>query len=267
MTSPVVQNLSMSTDPTDQPFAAPAQPEMTGGRRVGVLLSHGFTGSPDSIRPWADHLAALGYGVDVPLLPGHGTTWQELNRTGWSDWYAEISRAFDSLSARSDAVVVGGLSLGGALVLRLAIERSSEISGVVLVNPAVATARKDVLALPVLKHVVPAFPGIASDIKKPGVKEHGYTQTPLKAAASMMAGWKALRADLGRVRSPLLYFKSTEDHVVDPLSYKVIMGSVSSADVTTRMLDNSYHVATLDNDAPTIFSDSATFISRVTLSS
>ncbi len=134
--------------------------------------------------------------------------------------------------------------------MRLAIERSSEISGVVLVNPAVATARKDVLALPVLKHVVPAFPGIASDIKKPGVKEHGYTQTPLKAAASMMAGWKALRADLGRVRSPLLYFKSTEDHVVDPLSYKVIMGSVSSTDVTTRMLDNSYHVATLGQRCP-----------------
>lgn len=261
----MVQNRGMSTDSEDQPFAAAAQPALTDGRRVGVLLSHGFTGSTDSIRPWADHLAGLGYGVEVPLLPGHGTSWQELNHTGWSDWYAEVSRAFDTLQARSDAVVVGGLSLGGALVLRLAAERAEEISGVVLVNPAVATARKDVLALPLLKHFVPAFPGIASDIKKPGVTEHGYTKTPLKAAASMVNGWKALRADLGKVRSPLLCFKSTEDHVADPSSYKVIMGSVSSTDITTRMLDNSYHVATLDNDAPTIFNDTAAFVSRVTL--
>lgn len=263
----MVQNLSMPTDPSSQPFAAQAQPDLTGGRRIGVLLSHGFTGSPDSMRPWADHLAARGFGVEVPLLPGHGTTWQELNRMGWSDWYAEVARSFDSLRARSDAVVIGGLSMGGALVLRLAIEKADDISGVVLVNPAVATQRKDVLALPLLKHVVPAFPGIASDIKKEGVEERGYTKTPLKAAASMMAGWKALRGDLGKVRAPLLFFKSTEDHVVDPLSYKVIMGSVSSTDVTTRMLDNSYHVATLDNDAPTIFHDSAAFIERVTLSS
>jgi carboxylesterase len=263
----MVQNRDMPIDPHAVPFSAAAQPSLTDGRTIGVLLSHGFTGSPYSMRPWAAHLASLGFAVELPRLPGHGTTWQELNRTGWSDWYAEVARAFADLRSRTDAVVVGGLSMGGALALRLAADQGDDVSGVMVVNPAVATQRKDVLALPVLKHVVAAFPGIANDVKKSGVEEHGYTKTPLKAAASMMAGWKDLRTDLGRVRAPLLYFKSTEDHVVDPLSYKVIMGSVSSTDVTSRMLDNSYHVATLDNDAPAIFSESAAFVTRVTLDS
>lgn len=254
----------MAIDPHAAPLSVPARPELTGGRRVGVLLSHGFTGSPFSIRPWGQHLAALGYAVEVPRLPGHGTSWQEMNRTGWSDWYAEVTRAFEKLSAENDAVVVGGLSMGGALVLRLAADHTDRIAGVVVVNPAVSTLRKDVLALPVLKHVVPAFPGIVNDIKKPGMDEHGYPKSPLKAAASMMAGWKTLRGDLGRITAPLLYFRSTVDHVVDESSEPLITGGVSSADVTVRRLENSYHVATIDNDAPMIFEESAAFVARVT---
>ncbi len=254
----------MAIDPHAAPLSVPARPELTGGRRVGVLLSHGFTGSPFSIRPWGQHLAALGYAVEVPRLPGHGTSWQEMNRTGWSDWYAEVTRAFEKLSAENEAVVVGGLSMGGALVLRLAADHSDRIAGVVVVNPAVSTLRKDVLALPVLKHVVPAFPGIVNDIKKPGMDEHGYPKSPLKAAASMMAGWKTLRGDLGRITAPLLYFRSTVDHVVDESSEPLITGGVSSADVTVRRLENSYHVATIDNDAPMIFEESAAFVARVT---
>lgn len=261
----MVHNRIMPLDAHAHPFSAPAQTELTHGRPIGVLLIHGFTGSPYAVRLWAEHLSALGYAVEAPRLPGHGTSWPDLNRTGWSDWYAEVARVFESLHARSDAVVVGGLSMGGGLALRLAADRPDEVRGLMLVNPALATQRKDVLALPLLKHVIPAFPGIANDIKKPGVEEHGYTKTPLRAAASMLAGWKDLRGDLGRVRSPVICFKSTEDHVVDPLSFKIIMGSISSTEVSTRMLSNSYHVATLDNDAPAIFEESAAFIEKVTL--
>ncbi|MGL5824220.1 MAG: alpha/beta hydrolase [Nocardioides sp.] len=261
----VRHNRLMQVETNAQPFSALANPALTNGRRIGVLLSHGFTGSPYSIRVWAEYLAELGYAVEAPRLPGHGTRWQDLNRTGWSDWYAEVSRAFTSLRAGTDAVVVGGLSMGGALALQLAIDHPGLINGLVLVNPAVATQRKDVMALPVLKHLIPATPGISNDIKRANTTEYGYTRTPLKAAASMMTGWKGLRANLSRVEAPVLYFKSTEDHVVDPLSYRIIVERVSSTDVTTRMLDNSYHVATLDNDAPTIFIESAAFIRRVTL--
>lgn len=254
----------MAIDPALSAFSAAARPDQTGGRSIGVLVQHGFTGSPYSVRGWAEHLADSGYAVQAPLLPGHGTSWQELNRTGWDDWYAEVRRAFDRLHADNDAVVVAGLSLGGALVLRLAADRPADVAGVLLVNPAVHTTRKDVKALPVLKWVVPAFPAIANDIKKPGVDERGYPKTPLKAAHSMMQGWRSLRADLPKVTAPLLYFRSTEDHVVDPSSSKIILSSVSSTDVEERMLAESYHVATLDNDADTIFRESAEFVARVT---
>lgn len=254
----------MSIDPALSAFSAPARPEETGGRSIGVLVQHGFTGSPWSVRGWAEHLSERGYAVDVPLLPGHGTSWQELNRTGWDEWYAEVRQAFDRLRAANDVVVVAGLSLGGALVLRLAADRPEDVAGVLLVNPAVNTTRMDVKALPVLKWVVPAFPAIANDIKKSGVDERAYPKTPLKAAHSMMQGWRSLRADLNRVTAPLLYFRSTEDHVVDPSSSTIILSSVASGDVQERMLANSYHVATMDNDAETIYAESADFVARVT---
>jgi carboxylesterase len=249
--------------PTAEPFHADAVPG-TGGKRVGVLLVHGFTGSPASMRPWGSYLAEQGFGVAVPRLPGHGTTWQELNRTRWVDWYDEVARSFEKLRANTDEVVVGGLSMGGGLALQLAADRGREVAGLVLVNAAVATARKDVLALPVLKHVIRSFPGIASDIKKPGVDEHGYDRTPLRAADSMFTAWRTVREDLPKVTVPILVFRSSVDHVVDPSSGAAIRARVSSVDLTERVLENSYHVATLDNDAPTIFEESAHFVRRVT---
>jgi carboxylesterase len=254
----------LAIDQHAEPFYAEATPDPTDGQRVGVLLSQGFTGSPASMVPWGRYLARQGLGVAVPRLPGHGTTWQELNRTRWADWYGEVERAFEKLRADCDQVVVGGLSMGAGLTLQLAAERGRDVAGLVLVNPAVHTTRKDVLALPVLKWLVPALPGIVDDIKKPGVEEHGYPKMPLKATHSMMTSWKRLRDELPKVTQPVLIFRSVEDHVVDPSSAQIITSTVSSRDVTEVMLANSYHVATLDNDAPTIYEQSAQFVRRVT---
>ena len=259
----MVHNPRMTVHPLASPYSAPARPQLTGGRRIGVLLSHGFTGQPASIRPWGEALAELGYAVEVPRLPGHGTRWEELNTLTWADWYGELTAAFDRLRADNDAVVVGGLSMGGALVLRLAADRPADVAGVVVVNPAVATKRLDVKLLPVLKHLVKSFPGIANDIKKPGVEEHGYTRTPLKAIHSMMQAWPGLIEDLPKVTAPLLYFRSTEDHVVDEASEPIITGKVGSTDVTVVRLEDSYHVATLDNDAERIYAETAAFVARV----
>lgn len=254
----------MSIHPLASPLSIAARPEMTGGRRIGVLLSHGFTGQPASMKPWGEYLGGLGYGVEVPRLPGHGTTWQEMNTTTFADWYGEVARVFDKLCLEHDAVVVCGLSMGGALALKLAADHPERVSGVVVVNPAVATKRFDVKLLPVLKHIVPSMPGITNDIKKPGGDEYGYARTPLRAAASMFAAWPPLVAELPRVAAPLLYFRSTVDHVVDELSQPLITGKVSSVEITERPLENSFHVATLDNDADQIFEESAEFIARVT---
>jgi carboxylesterase len=254
----------MSPHPEYEALTVAARPELTGGHPIGVLLSHGFTGSPVSMRPWGRALAERGYGVRVPLLPGHATTWQDLNTKRWDDWYGALVAEFDQLVAEHDAVVVGGLSMGGALVLRLAADRNKEVAGVMVVNPAIATNRLDVKALGLVKHLFASFPGIADDIKKQGVGEHGYDRTPLKAIHSLIQAWKPLVADLPQVSAPLIYFRSAEDHVVDEASQPVILGGISSTDVEVVPLEESFHVATLDNDAETIFERSAEFVARVT---
>jgi len=241
------------------PIRPETEPFSSDGGQVGVLLSHGFTGSPASMRPWGEFLAARGHAVRVPRLPGHGTTWKDMNRTRWDDWYGELESALADLRSRCDRLVVGGLSMGGALSLRLA-ENHPDIAAVMVVNPAVASTRFDVRLVPALKWIVPSMPGIGNDIKKPGVDEVGYDRTPLKALGSMLTAWKDVRADLGRIQAPLLYFRSTEDHVVDEASEPLILDGVSSAVREVVRLENSYHVATIDHDAPTIFERSAAFI-------
>lgn len=261
--NPSTKVLLVTTSPQSTPFFSDGATDAH-GRRVGVLLSHGFTGSPASMVPWGKHLADLGYAVSVPLLPGHGTTWQDMTSTRYDDYYAATEREFETLKARTDVVVVAGLSMGGCLVLQLAERRAGEVAGVVLVNAAVASTNKQLLLLPVMKHLVRAFPAIGNDIKKEGVEEYAYSKTPLKPLASMLEAWKQVRADLPKVTAPLLFFRSAEDHVVDPSSATIILGGISSRDATERVLANSYHVATLDNDAPQIFAESAEFIAKVT---
>lgn len=247
--------------PGAEPFAHDAAGP---GGEIGVLLSHGFTGSPQSMRPWAEHLATEGFTVRLPRLPGHGTSWQELNRTRFEDWYATASRAFDELAERCTTVVVGGLSMGGTLVTKLAEDRGTAVAGVMLVNPAYRFEDWRLRFLPALKWVVPATPAIGNDIRKEGVDELAYARTPLKALHSLVKGCEGVVHDLPQVTQPILLMRSAEDHVVPASSSALMLSRVSSKDVTEVVLENSYHVATLDNDAPQIFEMSAKFVRQVT---
>ncbi|AXT84712.1 esterase [Aeromicrobium sp. A1-2] len=251
--------MTSTTSPTLVPGAEPFSAD---GGRTGFLLSHGFTGSPASMTPWGKHLAGLGHTVRVPRLPGHGTTWKDMNKTRWDDWYGEVDAALTDLRACCDHVVVAGLSMGGCLALRLAEQRSADVDAVVLVNPAVNVARFDIKLVPVLQWLVPAMPGIGNDIKLPGQDEVGYDKTPLRALASQLKMWKATRADLAAVTQPLLVFKSDDDHVLDPSSVELIRAGVSSKVSELVPLHESYHVATIDNDAQLIFDRTATFVAE-----
>jgi carboxylesterase len=248
--------LDMAVKPGAEPY------ESTGGD-VGVLLCHGFTGSPASMRPWGQHLSESGFAVSAPRLPGHGTTWQEMNDTTWHDWYATVDEALTNLTKQCSSVVVGGLSMGACLALRLAEERPHDVAGLVLVNPAVASENKQLLLIPVLHRFVPSSPGIGNDIKRSGGDEIGYDRTPLRALNSMTQLWKLTRADLPKVTAPLLLFRSAVDHVVDPSSARIILAKVSSRQATETLLHDSFHVATLDNDAPRIFDESVAFTRRI----
>ena len=250
----------MPVHPYAEEFRHPGSGDHVG---IGVLLSHGFTGSPASMRPFAEHLAAEGFGVALPRLPGHGTNWREMNTTRWQDWYAVLDDELDRLRKEHTKVFVAGLSVGGCLTLRLAEQHGEDIAGIILVNPSVQTDDKRLAALPVLKRFVPSLPGVANDIKKPGVDECAYDRVPLKALHSLSQLWKVTREDLAKVTQPVALFRSTVDHVVEPSSGLKVLSSISSRDVTETLLEDSYHVATLDNDAPRIFADATAFIHRV----
>lgn len=241
---------------------AALQPSFHAGGSTGVLVSHGFSGSPAAVRPWADAIAHAGHTVAVPRLPGHGTHWQELAVTSWQDWYAEVETTYLELASRCDQVFVGGLSMGGALALRLA-EHHPEIAGLILVNPALNAADPLARFAPALKHVLPSVRAIGGDIKREGADEHAYARTPVAAVAQLLKLWADVRSLLDLVVCPVLLYRSRIDHVVPPSSADTIRRHVSSADYTEVMLQDSYHVATLDNDAPRIFAGTTEFIERV----
>ncbi|GAA3489912.1 alpha/beta fold hydrolase [Streptomyces cremeus] len=230
---------------------------------MGVLLCHGFTGSPQSLRPWADHLAERGLTVSLPLLPGHGTRWEDMQVTGWQDWYAEVDRELNALLERCAQVFVFGLSMGGALTLRLAAKHGDAISGIVLVNPGNKVHGLAAHALPVVRHFVRTTRGVYDDIALEGSHEVGYTRVPLHAAHSLRAFFRLVDGELPQVTQPLLLLHSPQDHVVPPADSARILSRVSSTDVTEILLEQSYHVATLDHDAERIFDESHAFIGRL----
>ncbi|MGW0839274.1 alpha/beta hydrolase [Streptomyces sp. NPDC002787] len=245
------------------PVLPGAEPYHHEGGEVGVLLCHGFTGSPQSLRPWAEYLAARGLTVALPLLPGHGTRWEDLRPTGWQDWYAEVDRELRSLRERCAHVFVAGLSMGGALALRLAAKHGDAVDGVMVVNPANKVHGPAAHALPVLRHFVPTTKGITSDIAKEGVEEVGYSHVPLHAAHSLRTFLRLVDGELPQVTQPLLLLHSARDHVVPPVDSERVLGRVSSTDVTEILLEQSHHVATLDHDADRIFEESHAFVTRL----
>jgi carboxylesterase len=230
------------------------------GGATGVLLCHGFTGSPQSLRGWAGFLADAGLSVSLPRLPGHGTTWQEMARTRWEDWFAEVDRAFEELRSWSEEIFVMGLSMGGCLGLRLAELRGAAVSGLVLVNPSVTADTRLFAFAPVLKLFIPSLKGIASDIKKEHATELGYNRVPVKAAATLPGLWRVTQEHLGDLTQPVLAYHSSGDHVVGPASLQVLRAALPEAQLEVRELGDSYHVATLDNDAETIFTGSLEFV-------
>jgi carboxylesterase len=246
------------------PLMPGAEPYRHHGGPVGVLVCHGYTGSPTSMRPWAEAAAAEGLSVSLPLLPGHGTQWRDLNVTRWPDWYAHLEREFDTLAKECDQVFLFALSMGGALSLHLAAQKGAAVSGLVLVNPLVQMPGQAHRALPVVRHLLPSMPGIVNDIAKPGMDEGGYTRNPLHSAHSLSLLARTVQSELPQITQPVLLFRSPQDHVVSPASSKLLLSRISSTDVEERLCERSFHVATLDHDAEMIFEGSLDFVRRHT---
>jgi len=252
--------------PGAEAFYAPGE----GARALtGLALIHGITGSPISMRPLAERLAARGFRIEAPRLPGHGTREADMARTRYADWVAAAHATVERLSNQTERVVVVGLSMGGAIALDIAAsERHPKLAGVVSINAQILDRQRLALKLgPVLERVLPLAPAALAglrkdDIAKPGVSEHAYGWMPTAAGNSFIRELPRLREGLARVRCPVLVAYSRQDHSVDPENSRALLRMLPPATTTELVLERSYHVATLDYDLELIEQHVAAFAER-----
>jgi carboxylesterase len=245
------------------PILAGAEPFSAKGGPIGIVVLHGYTGNPDSMRPLAAALAAAGHAVELPLLPGHGTSVEDLMSTSWSDWSSVAEASYDDLAGRCERVVVAGLSMGGSLAIWLA-ERHPEIAGIIVVNPLVdppATSFREMLRAMVDAGAA-SVPSIGSDIAKQGAVESAYEATPIEPMLSMFAAVDEIAAGLGQLRCPVLLLSSRNDHVV-PSESGDLLAERAGGPVERVWLERSFHVATLDFDAGELETRALGFVSKV----
>jgi len=241
-----------------------AEPFSASGGAHGALVLHGFTGCPQSMRGLAQAFAAGGFSVELPLLPGHGTSVDDMATTRWDDWSGAVAKAYAELASRCDRVVVAGLSMGGALALWLA-GRQPELAGIVVINAVAAPPDPDPSdgLRGLLEQGTETIPGVGNDVADPVGKELAYDQVPIPALLSMFAGLGEVAAGLGAIRCPTLILTSPQDHVVQPAQSDLIAERVAGP-VERVTLDRSYHVATLDYDKELIEQQAVAFAKRVT---
>ena len=228
--------------------------------KIGVLLVHGFTGTPASMRPWAHYLNERGYTISVPLMPGHGTTWHELNQVHWQEWPAKVESELKKLRERCSKVFICALSMGGGNSLYVTAKNQGLVDGLVLVNPMIHIPGIQIKFVHIISRIQKSRASVGDDIKKPGVTEWGYDALPLKGVAQLYKYLKLSRSLLPTVKAPTLVFHSVDDHVLPVSNTEIIMSELGSSDKQRIELTNSYHVATLDDDAETIFENARIFI-------
>jgi len=258
--------LKSTSVPEDLDVMEDGRPFFFEGGKTGCLLIHGFTGTTSSMKPMGEYLAGKGLTVLGPRLPGHGTNVEDMGMHSRHDWIATLETALDELCSLCDTVFVAGLSLGGALTLYLGENHAGRIAGLVPVNAAVSRAtfgfQNHLLKLvPLMKRVIKTFPGPGNDIKDPDTTEVAYDKLATEAAHELALLTADVKANLGRVTSPIRIYVAREDHVVPPENAKYIYDHVSCADKEVVWLDNSYHVATLDLDKELLFEGAYEFIS------
>ena len=239
-----------------------AEPMSADGGPAGVLVIHGFTGNPSSMRSIAEACAVAGHAVEMPRLPGHGTTVEDMLTTSWADWTAEVDAAYQRLAARCERVVVAGLSMGGTLTLWTAAHHP-EVAGIVLVNAASEPSQEMRDALQAMVDAGETLmDGIGSDIADPDVTESAYDQVPVPQLVSMLDGVASLQDQLPRITAPALIMTSAEDHVVAPTASEHLARTLGGP-IERLTLERSYHVATLDHDKDLIVERILDFVDRV----
>jgi len=233
---------------------------------VGILLSHGFTATTAEVRPLARALHSAGYTVAGPLLPGHGTTPQDMNRCRWQDWAAALEQDYQRLQSNCDKVVIGGESLGGLLALYLASQHP-EAAAVLAYAPALKTthSRWSKFLAPVMSLFVKTFP------KNDGPPTHadetwqGYTVNPVPAAAQLFRLQAVVCRRLSQICQPLLVIQGRLDQTVSTDVSDILRQKIHSPITEVHWLENSTHCVILDAEWEQAAQITLRFLERVGL--
>jgi carboxylesterase len=220
------------------------------GGPVGVLLIHGFTGSPPEMRLVGDYLHQRDYTVSAPRLPGHGTTVDDMNRRKWTEWTECAEDALIDLRTRCEQVFVGGLSMGSVLTLHLAAHYP-KLSGAIVYSPAMWVANRLIYLTPVLKYLIPKRPQSGeSNLTDPqaDLRLWSYDQDPVRAAHELLKLIRRVQRALPHITCPLLVMHSTLDQAIHPDSARRTYERVGSTDKELVTLRNSGHCITVDSE-------------------
>ncbi len=238
----------------------PLYVEASGPRgRTGALLLHGFGGSPRSLQELAQRLVDQGYTLALPLLAGHGRTPQDMEASRWTEWTADAEGAYEWVRARTDTIIVCGLSMGGTLALWVA-EQHPDVAGLVSINTIIRHPLEKVMLL-IGRYGVPRWvKAVGNDSVDKGVDEKAYVRLPMRSTYQLALLSREVRAHLGAVTCPALLYSSTVDHVVPPANQREIYDSIGSRDKTLVELDDCYHLATMDRGRARVFAGVLEFV-------
>ena len=237
-----------------------AEPYVLHASQRGVLLLHGFTGSPAEMRPLAEYLHQHGFTVMVPLLPGHGTTAEDLNDKSWPEWFKIAEESYNSLSNLCCEVSVIGMSMGGLLSLLLAA-KVSPFRLVLLATPIIIYDKRAVL-IPLIALFKKFFHKAKRTYEAGDKYNISYNKYPLRALKSMLELINVVKAYLPEVTAPLLIVQSKAEKTVNPDSANYIYKNTSSTNKGIVWLEESGHMVILDSERHKVFQLILHFLNR-----
>jgi carboxylesterase len=263
----------------------PDYSEMLRGGSVGFLLIHGLGGTPVEMRFVAFGLAKAGYTVSCPQLAGHCGSFEELRETGWRDWYATVADAHTELRKTCQTVIVGGLSMGAILALHLAAERPDDVHAATLFAPTLKLDGWGVPWYSVLFNLVrdrkTADLVTFSERHPYGIKDprvRALVTAAVHSGDSSKAGqlanpgrvmlemrWLAntVKRQLGGIRQPTLIVHPREDDRASLNNAAYLQRSLGGM-VETFVLDDSYHIVTVDRQRDLVVARAAAFARSIT---
>jgi carboxylesterase len=229
---------------------------------LGVLLLHGFGGSPASLRPVAEWFEGQGVSVWLPRLPGHGTSLDDMAAARWPDWVEEAEAGLTALLRGCERVAVLGHSMGAALGLHLAANRPDDVAALSLANPYLRDRR--LLLVPVGRWFMKSASAGRTDSRNGATDPGRYERRPVPAIVTLRDFLRVVDRELPSVRAPIAMFTSTVDHEIPDGSAERILARVASEHIERIECPNSYHALPLDNDAPVLCERSLAFFRATT---